>query len=294
MGYIYTPKKRPEMDIFSQIEPLRGFLEQKKLIGKSVGFVPTMGALHEGHLTLIRESHRENEITVCSIYVNPTQFNNADDLARYPRTIDQDITMLESVGCNVLFYPSNEEIYPKKSTIKFEFGPLEQVMEGKFRPGHFSGVATVVSKLLNIVQPARAYFGQKDYQQFKIVECLVQELKFNVQLRCVPIQREMDGLAMSSRNMRLTEEQRKNAIVFYESLQLAKRRLAEGHTMSFVREEIKKHCESKPGVKLEYLELTDASNFVQTESVTGEAILLIAGYVGEVRLIDNLLLKNEN
>lgn len=281
------------MDIFSQIAPLRAFLEQKKLIGKSVGFVPTMGALHDGHLTLIRESHRENEITVCSIYVNPTQFNNADDLASYPRTIVRDIEMLESVGCNVLFCPSNEEVYPEKSIIMFDFGTLEQIMEGKFRPGHFSGVATVVSKLFNIVQPSRAYFGQKDFQQFKIVECLVRELKFNVQLRCVPIQREKDGLAMSSRNMRLDEEQRKNAIVFYESLQMAKGRLEEGLSMSFVREEIKKHCESKPGVKLEYLELTDTLNFVQRESVTSKAILLIAGYVGGVRLIDNLLL-NEN
>jgi len=293
MGYICDLQKRPEMDIFSQIAPLRAFLEQKKLIGKSVGFVPTMGALHDGHLTLIRESHRENEITVCSIYVNPTQFNNADDLASYPRTIVRDIEMLESVGCNVLFCPSNEEVYPEKSIIKFDFGTLEQIMEGKFRPGHFSGVATVVSKLFNIVQPSRAYFGQKDFQQFKIVECLVRELKFNVQLRCVPIQREKDGLAMSSRNMRLDEEQRKNAIVFYESLQMAKDRLEEGLSMSFVREEIKKHCESKPGVKLEYLELTDTLNFVQRESVTSKAILLIAGYVGEVRLIDNLLL-NEN
>ena len=279
------------MDIFSQIGPLRAFLEQKKLIGKSLGFVPTMGALHDGHLALIRESHRENEITVCSIYVNPTQFSNADDLARYPRTIDRDIEMLESVGCNVLFCPSNEEVYPEKSRIKFDFGPLEQLMEGKFRPGHFSGVATVVSKLFNIVQPSKAYFGQKDFQQFKIVECLVQELKFNVQLRCVPIQREKDGLAMSSRNMRLDNEQRRNAVVFYESLQMAKRRLEEGLSMSLVREEIKKHCESKPGVKLEYLELTDTSNFVQRESVTSKAILLIAGYVGEVRLIDNLLLN---
>ena len=279
------------MDIFSQIGPLRAFLEQKKLIGKSLGFVPTMGALHDGHLALIRESHRENEITVCSIYVNPTQFSNADDLARYPRTIDRDIEMLESVGCNVLFCPSNEEVYPEKSRIKFDFGPLEQLMEGKFRPGHFSGVATVVSKLFNIVQPSKAYFGQKDFQQFKIVECLVQELKFNVQLRCVPIQREKDGLAMSSRNMRLDNEQRRNAVVFYESLQMAKRRLEEGLSMSLVREEIKKHCESKPGVKLEYLELTDTSNFVQSESVTSKAILLIAGYVGEVRLIDNLLLN---
>jgi pantoate--beta-alanine ligase len=291
MGYICGPKKRPEMDIFSQIGPLRAFLEQKKSLGKSVGFVPTMGALHQGHLALIKESSRENGISVCSIYVNPTQFNNANDLARYPRTIEQDIEMLKSVGCDVLFNPSNEEIYPEKSIIRFDFGPLEQVLEGEFRPGHFSGVAKVVSKLLNIVQPNRAYFGQKDFQQYKIVECLVQELKFNVQLRCISIQREMDGLAMSSRNMRLNAAQRKNAIVFYESLQLAKLRLKEGFSMALIREEIKKYCESKEGVRLEYIELADTSNFVLHESVTSNGILLIAGYVGEVRLIDNLLLN---
>lgn len=279
------------MDIFSQIGPLRAFLEQKKSLGKSVGFVPTMGALHQGHLALIKESSKENEISVCSIYVNPTQFNNANDLARYPRTIEQDIELLKSVGCDVLFNPSNEEIYPEKSIIRFDFGPLEHVLEGEFRPGHFSGVAKVVSKLFNIVQPNRAYFGQKDFQQYKIIECLVQELKFNVQLRCISIQREMDGLAMSSRNMRLNTAQRKNAIVFYESLQLAKLRLKEGVSMALIREEIKKYCESKEGVRLEYIELADTSNFALHESVTSNAILLIAGYVGEVRLIDNLLLN---
>jgi pantoate--beta-alanine ligase len=291
MGYICDPQKSPEMNIFSQIGPLRAFLEQKKSLGKSVGFVPTMGALHDGHLALITESLHENGITVCSIYVNPTQFNNADDLARYPRTIEQDIEMLKAVGCDVLFCPSNEEIYPEKSIIRFDFGHIEHILEGEFRPGHFSGVAKVVSKLLNIVQPDRAYFGQKDFQQFKIVECLVQELKFNVQLRCISIQREKDGLAMSSRNLRLNNEQRKNAIVFYESLQFAKRRLREGVYMPLIREEIKKYCESKEGVRLEYIELADTSNFVLLESVTSNAILLIAGYVGEVRLIDNLVLN---
>jgi len=279
------------MDIFPQIEPLRAFLEQKKLPGKSIGFVPTMGALHDGHLALVRKSTQENDLTVCSIYVNPTQFNNPDDLARYPRTIDQDMEKLNIVGCDVLFCPSNSEIYPEKTIIRFDFGPLEQIMEGAFRPGHFSGVAKVVSKLFNIVQPDIAYFGQKDFQQFKIIECLVHELKFNVRLRCEPIYREKDGLAMSSRNMRLSDDQRKNAIVFYESLQLARQRLKEGLLISAAREEIRQYCESKPEVRLEYLELADTTNFVQLASATNSAILLIAGYVGDVRLIDNLLLN---
>ncbi len=279
------------MEIFSQIGPLRAFLEQKKMLLKSVGFVPTMGALHNGHLALVRESCQDNAITVCSIYVNPAQFNNQDDLAKYPRTLTSDIEMLKSAGCDVLFCPSNEEIYPEESIITFDFGHLEHILEGKFRPGHFSGVAKVVSKLLNIVQPERTYFGQKDFQQFKIIECLVRELKFNTHLRCVPIQREEDGLAMSSRNMRLTAEQRRIAIVFYESLLLANQRLREGISMTLTKQEIKVYCESRPGIQLEYLELADASNFVIMENVTSTAILLIAGYVGDVRLIDNLLLN---
>jgi pantoate--beta-alanine ligase len=202
--------------------------------------------------------------------------------------------MLKSAGCDVLFCPSNDEIYPEESVITFDFGHLEHVLEGKFRPGHFSGVAKVVSKLLNIIQPEITYFGQKDFQQFKIIECLVRELKYNTQLRCVPIQREKDGLAMSSRNMRLTAEQRRIAIVFYESLQLANKWLREGISMTLIKQEIRVYCESKPGIQLEYLELADASNFVIMENVNSTAIILIAGYVGDVRLIDNLFLTNED
>lgn len=277
------------MEIFSQIAPLRAFLEQKKTAGKSVGLVPTMGALHRGHLALISESRKENDLTVCSIYVNPAQFNNPDDLSRYPRTIDEDIEKLRTAGCEVLFNPSDGEMYPEKPVIKFDFGSLERVLEGEFRPGHFSGVAAVVSRLLNIVEPAKAYFGQKDFQQFKIVERLVEEMKFNVLLRSVPIQRETDGLAMSSRNTRLNESQRKDAIVLYQSLQLAKRKLAEGIPMSSIRTDVRNIFQLNQGVRLEYLELAETSNLALLEKTTGNAILLIAGCVGEVRLIDNLL-----
>ena len=281
------------MEIFSQIGPLRAFLEQKKLLGKSVGFVPTMGALHMGHQALIRESLQENSITVCSIYVNPTQFNSADDLSNYPRTLERDIDILNKTGCDALFCPSNDEIYEERSVITIHSGYLEHILEGTFRPGHFSGVATVVAKLLNIVQPARTYFGQKDFQQFKIVECLVKDLKFNTQLRCISTTREDDGLAMSSRNMRLSTEQRATAIIFYQSLRLARRRFLEGLSMTSIKEEVKAYCESNPGIQLEYLELVDTTNFMIQENVTGNAILLIAGYVGEIRLIDNLLVNED-
>lgn len=279
------------MEIFTEIEPLKAFLRQEKIDAHSIGFVPTMGALHQGHLSLIKASRLENARTVCSIYVNPTQFNNPADLAKYPRTLDRDIDLLSKAGCDVVFCPDNNAMYSSESQIKFDFGSLDKVMEGRYRPGHFSGVALIVSKLFHIVTPERAYFGQKDFQQFKIIEKLVDELKFDISLRCMPIEREPDGLAMSSRNTRLSAEQRKKAIIFYESLQEARELLKKGSSMKDVQRVIKSKCENSQ-VQLEYLELAEESNLTLLENVSdkNKAILLIAGYVGEVRLIDNLLL----
>src|SRR5690349_17596092 len=170
------------MQVFNEVAPLKAFLEAKKREGKTVGLVPTMGALHAGHLSIIEASKVANDITVCSIYVNPTQFNNPSDLQKYPRTFDKDTESLKKVECDVLFYPVNEEMYAGSSLLKFDFGHLDKVMEGRFRPGHFSGVALVVSKLFHIVEPHNAYFGQKDWQQFTIIRQLVEELKFNLTL----------------------------------------------------------------------------------------------------------------
>jgi len=280
------------MEIFKEIEPLKAFLRQQKIATRSLGFVPTMGALHQGHLSLIKASRVENALTICSIYVNPAQFNNLSDLAKYPRTLDQDIERLRKTGCDVLFCPDNSEMYSSESQIKFDFGILDKVMEGRYRPGHFSGVALVVSKLFHIVSPDKAYFGQKDFQQFKIIEKLVEELKFDITLRCMPIEREPDGLAMSSRNVRLSAEQRKKAIIFYDSLKETRELLEKGNSMQNVRQVIKNKFENSNEVRLEYLELADVSNLSPQENVSDKinAILLIAGYVGEVRLIDNLLL----
>ena len=283
------------MEIFKEIEPLRAFLKERRHRQLSIGLVPTMGALHEGHLSLIRTSKSQNAITVCTIYVNPTQFNNAGDLLKYPRTIENDIALLEKGGCDVLFFPDNEEMYKTEGSLKFDFGQLDKVLEGEFRPGHFSGVALVVSKFFNIVQPDRAYFGQKDFQQFKIISRLVEELKFNIELPFIPTLRELDGLAMSSRNLRLNKDERTKALVIFRSLQLAKKELQKGTSLTKVKQMVRSLCESEKGVQLEYFEVADSDNLSILENVTigDRCIMLIAGFVGEIRLIDNMFLRED-
>jgi len=278
------------MQVFKEIKPLKAFLKDKRNT-IAIGLVPTMGALHAGHLSLIRASKEENQLTICSIFVNPTQFNNPKDLEKYPRNLDGDLRLLEQAGCDVVFAPDRTEMYQNTSNIKFDFGHLDKILEGEYRPGHFSGVALVVSKLFHIVQPTLAYFGQKDFQQFKIIEKLVDELKFDIQLKRMPVFREEDGLAMSSRNMRLNESERKKAVLLYESLIEARNLLANGETLLQAKELVKQKWESIAGVKLDYFESADSENLNLLETVTGKSVLLIAGFVGEVRLIDNLLLS---
>lgn len=280
------------MVIFNEIAPLRAFLKAKKEQGKSIGLVPTMGALHAGHLSIIDISKAQNDVTVCSIYVNPTQFNNPTDLQHYPRTFTKDTKSLEKVDCDVLFYPGNQEMYPHTSLLKFEFGHLDKVMEGKFRPGHFSGVALVVSKLFHIVDPDNAYFGQKDWQQFTIIRQLTEELKFNLTLHSIPIFREADGLAMSSRNMRLNAEQRQHALFFYTALNSAKSALKAGKSIAEVKHVVETMALNNDHVRLEYFEVAESTNLNLLENVNAadRPILCIAGFVGEVRLIDNMFL----
>lgn len=280
------------MQIFKEIGPLKAFLVEKRTQGKTIGFVATMGALHEGHLELIRNSQNDNSVTVCSIFVNPSQFNNPADLQKYPRTLESDIQKLKKVGCDVLFCPEAEVMYENQSLLKFDFGHLDKVMEGEFRPGHFSGVALVVSKLFNIVEPDVAYFGQKDWQQFAIIQQLTRELKFNLKLKSIPTFREGDGLAMSSRNARLTPELRKKASVIYRALKLAVDQLKSGTSVQPVKMDFKKTIEADPEFKVEYVEVADSENLKPINNVTESArpIICIAVFAGEVRLIDNMLL----
>lgn len=274
------------MRIFKEIEPLRAYLKHLYSTAFSVGLVPTMGALHPGHLSLISASKKQNEITVCSIYVNPTQFTNPADLTHYPRTLDRDMALLQDAACDVLFCPTNEEMYGAAPATSFDVGHAGTILEGEFRPGHFNGVALVVSKLFNIIQPQRAYFGQKDFQQFFIIDQLVRDLKFDVELFCAPIIREPDGLAMSSRNMRLNPDERKRAAVLYQCLVQTRSRLLNHEPFDVLKVEMKDYC-NRHQVILEYLVLADRRNLSVPES-PDHAVLLIAARVGEIRLIDNL------
>jgi pantoate--beta-alanine ligase len=280
------------MEVIEQVSALRAIVKTLRCGGKRIGFVPTMGALHEGHLQLLRASARENDVTICSVFVNPTQFNNASDYKLYPRTLEQDISLLQTVGCDFLFAPDAEEVYPQQSVLQFSFGELEAVMEGAHRPGHFNGVATIVSKLFHMVQPHKAYFGQKDLQQVAIVRQLVQTLSFDLELVCHPTVRETDGLAMSSRNKRLNAAQRQLAPQLYKALQMARRDLLQ-KPVPAIKSDVAHYLTQVDELALEYFEVVDPLTLQPLHDVSGheEVALCIAAFVGEVRLIDNMLVN---
>lgn len=281
------------MEIIKQVHAIRERVQALRCSGRTIGLVPTMGALHQGHLQLLKAAARENDITVCSIFVNPTQFNNPDDYKLYPRTLVEDTALLEQVGCDILFVPSPEEVYPQQHTpLQFSFGALEAVMEGTHRPGHFNGVATIVSKLFHLVQPHRAYFGQKDLQQVAIVQQLVQSLSFDVKLVCFPTVREQDGLAMSSRNTRLNVAQRQAAPHLYRALKKAEAQLQQ-RPVAAIKADVAAYLRQVDGVELEYFEVADPATLQPVADVRGvrEVALCLAAVVGPVRLIDNILVN---
>ena len=271
---------------------MRQTVQALRCAGKRIGFVPTMGALHEGHLQLLRASMQENDVTICSVFVNPTQFNNPEDFRLYPRTLEADTKLLQAVGCDYLFAPQVQEVYAQQSVLRFSFGALEEVMEGAQRPGHFNGVGIILSKFFHMVQPHKAYFGQKDLQQVAVVRQLVQGLSFDLELVCYPTVREADGLAMSSRNRRLTAEQRQVATHLYKVLQLAGAQL-KSKPVASIKQEVAAYLGSIEEVQLEYFEVADPETLQSLEDVSkaAEVALCIAAFVGEVRLIDNILVN---
>jgi pantoate--beta-alanine ligase len=282
------------MILFKKANDLSNYLDELPKENKTIGFVPTMGALHRGHLSLIEAGKLKNDILVCSIFVNPTQFNDKKDFEKYPITIEQDIYQLEKAGCDVLFLPSVNEIYPDENSTKahYELGYLETVLEGKYRPGHFQGVCMVVNRLLNIVKPDDLYLGQKDYQQCMVISKLIELTGMNhIKINICPTLREDDGLAMSSRNMRLSDEERKKSNLIFQTLQFIRSNIREGNL-----EEIKDlACTMllKEGFKIDYVEIANSNTLQPVEQWNGsdKMVALIAAFLNEVRLIDNMLLN---
>lgn len=260
--------------------------------GLKTGFVPTMGALHNGHLSLLKASKQNNDITVCSIFVNPTQFNNASDFKKYPVTLENDILVLEQAGTDILFLPGVHEIYPNGTTQSqpYGLGYLESSLEGKYRPGHFQGVCQVMNRLLDIVQPHQLYMGRKDYQQCMVVKKLLHIMRSDTILNTCPTQREPDGLAMSSRNMRLNAEERKNAVTIFNVLQLLKNTLQPGCLDDAIT--TGKQMLEQNHFTVDYVAITDATTLEPVTHWDGSQalIVLIAAFMHEVRLIDNMII----
>ena len=281
------------MEIFKNINEIRSFVEQCKAAHKTIGLVPTMGALHRGHISLINACKKQCDITVVSVFVNPAQFNSKEDLEKYPVTPQQDIQKLKEASCEAVFIPPREEIYPGKAKLNIDFGTMGSWLEGKFRPGHFNGVGLVVSKLFNIVQPRHVFFGQKDLQQFFIIKILRDQLNFSVALTMVPTVRESDGLAMSSRNLRLNREERGEAPLLYKALNLAKETLAESGQVEEAKAKVRELFNASSRIMLEYFEVIHIGDFKPLVRVSDKknTALCIAATTGNVRLIDNLMLQ---
>jgi len=281
------------MYIFKKVADLQEYLALKRQKGLKIGFVPTMGALHEGHISLIEASNESSDITVCSIFVNPTQFDNTEDLQKYTRNLPKDAEMLGMAQTDILFAPSVQEIYPPNlvTEIHLEFGQLTKVLEGKFRTGHFEGMVQVVSRLLDIVEPDSIYMGQKDFQQTAIVKSMLQQQRRTVSLVTCPIIREDHGLAMSSRNTRLADTDRQNAKAIYEALLEAKSQLGKVSIADIKRKALVEL--EAAGFRSEYFEIVDGDSLASltNESDVPFIVACVAAYMGEVRLIDNMILK---
>lgn len=280
------------MKLIQTIKELRTELDGLRKAGKTVGLVPTMGALHAGHASLVKRAVAENDVVVVSDFVNPTQFNDKNDLLKYPRTLEADCKLLEACGASYVFAPSVEEIYPEPDTRQFSYAPLDTVMEGKFRPGHFNGVCQIVSKLFLIVEPTRAYFGEKDFQQLAIIREMVRKYPFDLQIVGCPIVREADGLALSSRNARLSDVQREQALQISKTL-FASVEYGKDHTLAETLRFVEDGIEKAEGLELEYFEIVDGNTLQPVSAWEDSAYIVgcITVFCGEVRLIDNIKYK---
>ncbi len=277
------------LKILKTIAALQEYLQQQNK--KPIGLVPTMGALHDGHLSLIALAKAQTQLVVCSIFVNPTQFTNATDLEKYPRPIETDIKKLQQAGCDVLFMPETTEMYPQKEHWHLDIGEVEHCLEGKFRPGHYQGVMQIVYKLFMAVKPDVAFFGQKDFQQFRVIEKMAELKKLAVKLVMCPIIREADGLAMSSRNIHLNAEDRKHALVLSRALNHIKKVLVKEASAQSALKEAVAMIKAEPGVELEYLEIVNANDLSEDLNDPEKGtIALVAAKVGQTRLIDNMIL----
>jgi pantoate--beta-alanine ligase len=282
------------MILYKIASQLQQYLEQQKAAGKTIGFVPTMGALHQGHISLINNSKATCDITICSIFVNPTQFNDAKDFEKYPITIEQDIDMLEMATCDVLFLPPVEEIYPNEivKTKQFDLGFIETVFEGAYRPGHFNGVCMVVERLLNIVKPHQLFLGQKDYQQCFVIKRLVELMKADIKIIICPTSREENGLAMSSRNKRLSAEMKDKAKIIYQSFNKIKKDIVANNAAELVAN-AKESLLENGFDKIDYLSLANAKTLSPIEMWDGntQLVILVAAFTEGVRMIDNMVLN---
>lgn len=277
------------MDTIVSKKTLTDFVNESKAKGRTIGLVPTMGALHEGHISLVKSAKQHTNVVIVSIFVNPTQFNNPKDLEKYPRTIEQDSALLKEAGVDIIFAPSAEEMYPEEDTRIFEFGDLDRVMEGAFRPGHFNGVAQIVSKLFDAVNPDKAFFGDKDFQQLAIIQRMVKDYSYHVEIVPCPIVREADGLAMSSRNMRLTRDHRNAAPEIYQVLKSSinkKSTCSVGQVKQYVIDEVTKN----PLLDVEYFEIVNGTTLkpITTWNECETIFGCIAVFAGDIRLIDNI------
>lgn len=279
------------MKVVTTKKELISFVNDFRKEGKTIGLVPTMGALHEGHLSLVKECKENTDVAVVSIFVNPTQFNDPEDLKRYPRTPEKDISLLNTVNCDLVFLPAVEEIYPEKDTRKFNFGYIESIMEGARRPGHFNGVGQVVSRLFDIVTPDKAFFGMKDFQQIAIIKSMVQQLNYKIDIISCPIIREASGLALSSRNMLLNEDHKKNAPHIYTTLKKARNLVAQ-MSVDDLKKWITEQIDSNPYLKTEYVEIVDNTTLQIAKNWDGKnnKVVCVAIHAGKIRLIDNIVL----